>query len=97
MNTPLPEFGYLREKQIVAPNGVFPVSRARWWLGVKSGEYPRPIKLAQNVTAWRVEDIRDLIERTERQSKKFEAADAKRREKRAATIRARREAAEAAA
>lgn len=64
MNTSLlPETGFLRVKQIIGPCGPIPVSRSTWWQGVKDGRYPRPVKLAENITAWRVEDIRDLIER----------------------------------
>ena len=42
---------------------VIPVKKSTWWAGVKSGRYPKPIKLGPNVTAWRIEDIRALIER----------------------------------
>ena len=30
--------------------------------GVKSGRYPLPVKLGPRITAWRVEDIRALID-----------------------------------
>ncbi|MCG8561119.1 MAG: AlpA family phage regulatory protein [Hyphomicrobiales bacterium] len=60
----LPETGFLRLRAIVAPHGVFPVSRSVWGEGVRDGRYPKPVKLSERVTAWRVEDIRDLIERT---------------------------------
>jgi prophage regulatory protein len=39
-----------------------PVSKSTWWQGVKDGRFPRPVKLGAKTTAWRVEDIRDLIE-----------------------------------
>ncbi len=56
----IPEFGFLRLPQILA---VFPVSRSTWWAGVKSGRYPKPVKtLSRRITAWRVEDVRALIE-----------------------------------
>lgn len=42
--------------------GVLPFSRSKWWVGVKTGKYPQPVKLGPNVTAWRVEDIRNLID-----------------------------------
>ena len=61
-NQALPETGFVRVKQIIAP-GPIPVSRSTWWQGVKDGKYPPPVKLSENVTAWRVEDIRDLIDR----------------------------------
>lgn len=40
----------------------FPVSRSHWWAGVKSGKYPKPVKLSERCTAWRIEDINALIE-----------------------------------
>jgi predicted DNA-binding transcriptional regulator AlpA len=39
-----------------------PVGRSTWWAGVKSGAFPRPRKLGRRITAWKVEDIRSLIE-----------------------------------
>lgn len=41
---------------------IIPVSASSWWAGVKSGRYPKPIKLGPRTTAWRVADIRALIE-----------------------------------
>ena len=41
---------------------VIPVKLTTWWGGVKSGKYPKPVKLGPRTTAWRVEDIRALIE-----------------------------------
>jgi len=29
--------------------------------GVKSGRYPKPVKLGERTTAWKIEDIRALI------------------------------------
>jgi predicted DNA-binding transcriptional regulator AlpA len=37
------------------------VSKSTWWAGVKSGRFPKPVKLGPRTTAWRVEDIRNLI------------------------------------
>lgn len=67
----LPETGYLRLSQIVgkpesgtapAIPAIFPVCRSTWWAGVKAGRYPQPVKLGERITAWRVEDIRALID-----------------------------------
>ncbi|MCL2790974.1 MAG: AlpA family phage regulatory protein [Desulfobulbus sp.] len=41
---------------------LIPVSKSTWWAGVKSGRYPCPVKLGPRITAWRVEDIRRLIQ-----------------------------------
>lgn len=38
-----------------------PVGKSTWWAGVKSGRYPKPIKLGPGITAWRWADIRALI------------------------------------
>lgn len=50
---PLPK--YLRLAQLVPD--VVPVSRATIWRWVKSGTFPAPIKLAERVTAWKLEDV----------------------------------------
>jgi len=55
----LPEVGFVRMKNILV---VFPVLASSWWAGVKSGRYPQPVKLSARTTAWKVEDIRELIE-----------------------------------
>ena len=57
----LPDMGFVRLKQILAPYGPIPVSKSTWWAGVKSGRYPKPVKLGQRITAWRAEDLRELI------------------------------------
>ena len=69
----LPDSGYLRIKQILGnPNAnppvpaLIPVSASTWWSGIKDGRYPRPVKLSPNTTAWRVSDIRELIQRIDR-------------------------------
>ena len=66
----LPETGFLRLTQIIGnPKAeppipaVIPVSKSTWWEGVKTGRYPQPVRtLGLRITAWRVEDIRALIE-----------------------------------
>lgn len=74
----LPVTGFLRLYQIIGKAGnqkadppipsipgIIPVSKSTWWAGVKSGRYPKPVKsLGQRITAWRVEDIRALIEQS---------------------------------
>jgi predicted DNA-binding transcriptional regulator AlpA len=58
----LPTIGFLRLGSVLAPLGPIPVSKSTWWAGVKSGRFPKPVKLGPRITAWRVEDIRALIE-----------------------------------
>jgi prophage regulatory protein len=58
--------GFLRLASILAPRGPIPVSKSTWWAGVKSGRFPRPVKLGPRITAWRVEEIRALIDQAPR-------------------------------
>lgn len=64
----LPQTGFVRLPSIIGnPKAdppippIIPVSKSTWWVGVKSGRYPKPVKLGPRITAWRVEDIRELI------------------------------------
>lgn len=59
MHNQLPETGYVRLPIVL---NVFPVSKSTWWAGIKAGKYPNGVKLSPRVTAWKVEDIRALIE-----------------------------------
>ena len=59
----LPKTGFVRLPAILAPRGPVPVGKSTWWQGVKDGRFPKPVKLGPMTTAWRVEDIRALIER----------------------------------
>ena len=40
----------------------FPVSKSKWWAGVRQGDYPQPIRHGSRCTFWRAEDIDKLIE-----------------------------------
>jgi hypothetical protein len=66
----LPETGFLRLKQIIGDRKrgippLIPVCASAWWAGVKSGRFPKSLKLSAGTTVWRVQDIRALIERFE--------------------------------
>ena len=56
---PLPATGFVRLPEILA---LFPVSETVWWEGVRTGRYPKGVKLSARCTAWRAEDIRTLID-----------------------------------
>lgn len=69
----LPQVGFVRLHQIIGnakakPQipAIIPISRSAWWAGVKSGIYPKPVKLGLRATAWRVDDIRALIDELEK-------------------------------
>lgn len=57
-NQVAPSTSFLRLPQVLA---IYPVGRSTWWAGVKSGKYPAAVKLSQNITAWRAEDIHALM------------------------------------
>lgn len=56
----LPDTGYLRQAQLI-PH-VVPISSATLWRGVVSGKFPKPVKLSERVTAWRVGDVRKWLD-----------------------------------
>jgi predicted DNA-binding transcriptional regulator AlpA len=64
MPNQLPVTGFVRLPQVLTH---IPVSRSTWWAGVKSGKYPAPIKLGENTTAWKAEDIHALIAKLAKQ------------------------------
>lgn len=57
----LPDAGFIRQSQLIP--SIFPFSPATLWRKVKDGTFPQPVKLGPRITAWKVEDIRDWIER----------------------------------
>jgi Prophage CP4-57 regulatory protein (AlpA). len=66
----LPATGFLRLAQIVGnPKAnppipaIIPVSRSTFLNWEKTGKAPKSIKLGERTTAWRVSDIRDLIDK----------------------------------
>ena len=54
----IPETGFVRLPQVLS---VIPLGKSSWWAGVKSGRFPKPIKLSVRCTVWKAEDIRNLI------------------------------------
>lgn len=64
----LPDSALVRQAQLVrdpkhptrpAP---LPFSPATFWRKVKEGAFPKPVKLGERITAWRVGDVRAWIE-----------------------------------
>jgi prophage regulatory protein len=51
---------FLRIKDILK---IIPVCASTWWIGVRKGIYPKPIKLGVRITVWRKQDIYDYIEK----------------------------------
>lgn len=67
MDNRLASAGFLRLPQIIGDpkTGIpplIPVSKSTWWSGVKSGRFPKPIKLGTGrVTVWSAAEISDFI------------------------------------
>lgn len=53
--------GFLRLPQVLE---LYPVGKTSWYNGIASGRYPKPVKLSERTSAWRVADIKKLIEET---------------------------------
>ena len=60
----------LRLKQIIGDprsdppiEPIIPISKSAWWKGVKSGRYPKAIKLSANTTVWREDEVRALVDK----------------------------------
>lgn len=51
----LPDSGFMRQPQVLA---VVPFSSATLWRKCKAGQFPKPVKLSERVTAWRAGDVR---------------------------------------
>ena len=39
-----------------------PISRSAWYMGIKDGKFPPPIKLGPKTSAWRESDVNRLIQ-----------------------------------
>lgn len=63
----LPDSAFIREAQLVqSPKrpdipAPLPFSAPTLWRKVKAGTFPRPIKLSERITAWRVGEVRAWI------------------------------------
>lgn len=55
-----PDIGFLGLSTVLA---VVPVGKSTWWAGIREGRYPAPVRISRHRVAWRVEDIRALVER----------------------------------
>ena len=64
----LPQNGFLRLPQIIGDKkrnvpGLIPVSRSKWYEGIKKGIFPPPDKrFGERTSVWHVDVIRNLID-----------------------------------
>ncbi len=59
MHTHLAENSLLRLPQVLA---LIPISKSSWWAGVKTGRFPKPVKIGPRTSAWRASDIAAVLE-----------------------------------
>ena len=63
----LPDSAFIRESQLVqspkrpATPAPLPFSAPTLWRKVKAGTFPKPIKLSERVTAWKVGTVREWM------------------------------------
>ncbi len=50
----LPKTGYIRVQKLIQ---IIPFSASTIWRKAKNGSFPSPVKLSEQITAWRVEDV----------------------------------------
>src|SRR4051794_33722770 len=70
----LPE-GYVRLWHIIGDRHakppippIIPVSKSTWYHGMKTGRFPKSVKISPKITAWKIEDIRKLKQQIDAQS-----------------------------
>jgi prophage regulatory protein len=49
---------FIRERQILT---MLPFSKSTLWRKVNDGTFPKPVKLSERVTAWRVDEIHEWM------------------------------------
>jgi len=58
-NSNIKQGGFYRIKEVL---NLIPISSTSWYDGIASGRYPKPVKLSERTSAWRVADIHTLID-----------------------------------
>lgn len=58
----LPSGQYVRLNQILR---MIPVSKSTWYRGIKSGIYPKPVRISTRASAWKMEEIIRCLESLE--------------------------------
>ncbi len=53
----LPDDAFIRLNALMG-SSIVPFSGSTLWRKVRSGQFPKPLRLSEQITAWRVRDIR---------------------------------------
>lgn len=59
---------FLKLREVLS---IIPVSRSTWYLGIRKGIYPKPVKIGKRASAWRLSDIQKLVERLSKEQDVF--------------------------
>jgi len=59
MDSNMSQKGFLRLNQVLE---LLPIGKSTFCAGIKSGRFPKPVKLGPRTSAWRREDILALLE-----------------------------------
>jgi prophage regulatory protein len=54
----LPQRGYIRQKLLIQ---IVPISKSKLWRDCQNGSFPKPYKISDRVTGWRVEEVRKWL------------------------------------
>ena len=54
----LDDYGFLRLPEVLR---LYPISRSAWYQGILEGRLPQGVKLTKRTVAWRVADIKKLL------------------------------------
>lgn len=60
---PMTNHRLIRMKEVLE---ILPISKSTWWEGVRTGQFPKPRKLGDRISCWRLEDILRLVGDVER-------------------------------
>jgi predicted DNA-binding transcriptional regulator AlpA len=59
MDQQIQNYRLLRLPQVLE---LIPVGKSTWWAGVKTGRFPKPLRLGDRCTVWRATDIAALVD-----------------------------------
>lgn len=60
--TTLPDYGYVRLSVLIT---FIPLSASTIWRKSRAGTFPKPYKISENSTGWKVEEVRAWMASTE--------------------------------
>lgn len=54
------DIGFYRLEDVLK---IYPVSRAEWYAGMRTGKYPQSVKLGKRNVGWKKNEIHSLVEK----------------------------------